>query len=40
VADIEHNANRIVDLEERLDFMERLIARQREGDKGKLGAGD
>ena len=39
LAEIEQNANRIVDLEERLDFMERLLAQQQENNKGKLGPG-
>jgi hypothetical protein len=33
-ADIEQNTNRIADLEERLEFMERLLARQRSEDDG------
>jgi hypothetical protein len=39
VVDIEQNASRIVDIEERLDFMERLPARQREERQEKLGPG-
>jgi hypothetical protein len=39
VADIEQNANRIIDLEERLEFMERLLARQRDEEQGKIGPG-
>ena len=39
IADIEQNANRLLDLEERLEFMERLLARQREERQEKIGPG-
>ena len=39
IADIEQNANRIADLEERLEFLERLLARQRNEERGELGPG-
>lgn len=39
VADIEQNASRIVEIEERLDFVERLLARQRDEQHEKLGPG-
>ena len=39
IADIEQNTNRILDLEERLEFMERLLARQRDDMQEKIGPG-
>ena len=39
LADIEQNAGRIVEIEERLDFMERLLARQRDEQQEKLEPG-
>ena len=38
VADIEQNAHRIIDLEERLEFLERLLARHRD-EQEKIGPG-
>ena len=40
IVDIEQNASRIVDVEERLDFMERLLAKHRDEQQEKLGPGE
>jgi len=39
VADLEQSQGRILDLEERLDFTERVLARQREPEANRLSAG-
>ncbi|HSB54209.1 MAG TPA: hypothetical protein VLD58_07620 [Gemmatimonadales bacterium] len=39
VADLEQGHDRLVELEERLDFTERMLVRQREQDPARLGPG-